>query len=416
MLIDAKAGAVLHLPAPQHECVGCGLCVSVCPRGALRMAENAEGFMAPRYDAAACINCHACEKACERMHAYRTPQHAVQVFGGYAADGEVRRKSTSGGLAWVLGRHIIRRGGIVFGVEMDDTLNARFIAVETEQELSRIRGTKYIQADPADCFKHLAQEVKSGRPVLFFGLHCQVRALRSRFGSKYSNLLAVDLACYGTPSRLLFRAWLKHEAADKPVQHVGFREKREGWRKSGSAVIAFSDGTARTIDAQNNLFHRFFLSSLCLNRSCYDCKIALNERCSDITLGDFWGNRHFSQQEERDGLSVVCCHTAAGAALIQEIGAAVCSAPVSVTEGCSANHGLSPAHRMMPPLRQKFISALTKKPLTALEREFLEPDGRARRAFKWGHCVVRLPRSIVFLGKLLRKVKGKLGAFRRKNR
>ena len=39
------------------DCVGCGVCSSVCTQGCISMEENNEGFLYPVIDIEKCINC-----------------------------------------------------------------------------------------------------------------------------------------------------------------------------------------------------------------------------------------------------------------------------------------------------------------------------------------------------------------------
>ena len=46
------------------ECSGCGNCEKVCPKHAIKMEENEEGFLYPCLDSLLCIDCNVCEKVC----------------------------------------------------------------------------------------------------------------------------------------------------------------------------------------------------------------------------------------------------------------------------------------------------------------------------------------------------------------
>ena len=50
------------------ECTGCGACVSICPRKAITMQHDEEGFLYPVVDQALCISCDLCEKRCPVGH------------------------------------------------------------------------------------------------------------------------------------------------------------------------------------------------------------------------------------------------------------------------------------------------------------------------------------------------------------
>ena len=48
----------------KDECCGCSACVSSCPKGALSMFPDIEGFLYPIVDASKCVGCGICCKVC----------------------------------------------------------------------------------------------------------------------------------------------------------------------------------------------------------------------------------------------------------------------------------------------------------------------------------------------------------------
>lgn len=56
-----------HLPElyeSKEKCCGCTACSTVCPKGAILMMPDEEGFLYPVVDAAECIGCGACLRVC----------------------------------------------------------------------------------------------------------------------------------------------------------------------------------------------------------------------------------------------------------------------------------------------------------------------------------------------------------------
>ena len=48
----------------KEECCGCGACAAVCPKGAIEMTADEEGFAYPQVDEEKCIQCGLCERVC----------------------------------------------------------------------------------------------------------------------------------------------------------------------------------------------------------------------------------------------------------------------------------------------------------------------------------------------------------------
>lgn len=48
----------------RFECCGCTACEAVCPKDAISMEFDEEGYLYPVVDAALCIRCKKCEQVC----------------------------------------------------------------------------------------------------------------------------------------------------------------------------------------------------------------------------------------------------------------------------------------------------------------------------------------------------------------
>lgn len=46
------------------ECCGCATCYAICPKGAISMIEDEEGFEYPVIDTNKCIRCYKCIHHC----------------------------------------------------------------------------------------------------------------------------------------------------------------------------------------------------------------------------------------------------------------------------------------------------------------------------------------------------------------
>lgn len=56
-----------HVPTlftVKEECCGCSACYAACPRGAISMREDEEGFLYPFILEEKCISCGSCLRVC----------------------------------------------------------------------------------------------------------------------------------------------------------------------------------------------------------------------------------------------------------------------------------------------------------------------------------------------------------------
>ena len=160
----------------KSRCTGCHACFNACPAGAIRMEEDKEGFLFPVIDAQACVDCGLCRMSCPVLH----PPELLRGESTYAcaaAERDLRLASSSGAVFTLLAEDTLRDGGVVCGAAFDGPERVRHVLVETPEQLSRIKGAKYVQSEIGDVFQRIASALKSGRRVLFSGTGC-VRKLR----------------------------------------------------------------------------------------------------------------------------------------------------------------------------------------------------------------------------------------------
>ena len=89
-----------------NKCTACRACEQSCPKNAITMKENKEGFLYPVIDREKCIECGICLKRC---HANRKRVNTEQK--AYIAVKPKNRenacKSTSGGIAHIISKIVI---------------------------------------------------------------------------------------------------------------------------------------------------------------------------------------------------------------------------------------------------------------------------------------------------------------------
>lgn len=353
-------------------CSGCGACMNSCPKNAIKLVPDAEGFVRPRVHSMDCTGCKTCIRICPVLHAESHPspqQNPLAVYAGWNKDESIRLASSSGGIFSALAISTLKKGGTVYGAAMGENLRVRHIRITTPEELSTLRGSKYIQSDTGWIYRTVKKDLKEGLPVLFSGTPCQIAALHQYLKRAYPLLLCVDIICHGVPSPKLFQEYIRLRESgeeNRKVTSVQFRDKRVGW-KSFSMVCRFGDGKAAYAETlHRDLFMQGFLGNFCLRPSCYACAAHKERRHADITLGDFWGvDLHMPELDDDKGTSLIFIHSAKGESIWREIQDAVFSKPVPYELAVRYNHAY---HQSFPhhPAEKLFHDNIGTIPLEAL--------------------------------------------------
>ena len=67
------------------------------------------------------------------------------------------------------------------------------------EDLPKLMGSKYLQANIKETFKECKEFLEAGKLVLYSGLPCQLHGLKLFLKKDYENLILVDIACHGLP-------------------------------------------------------------------------------------------------------------------------------------------------------------------------------------------------------------------------
>ena len=312
-------GAALPRLAEPALCTGCTACASICPRDAIAMARDREGFDRPVIDPESCVRCGRCTAVCPIL----TPRprgSMPAVFAAWNPNDGIRRDSTSGGIFTLLAEHVLEQGGVVYGAALDGGMHLRHIACFRREELWRLRGSKYVQSDLRGVFREIRKWLEQ-RPVLFSGTPCQVDGLYRYLGTRPENLITCDLVCHGVPSPGVWEDTVRdlEERRHQPLRTVRFRNKVAGWKQSHLTAV-YADGTVDSAPLSQTEYGRAFGRALFLRPSCHRCPYASMTRVGDLTLGDFWGLQpeELPEQQER-GVSLLLVNTAHGSRVFDQL-------------------------------------------------------------------------------------------------
>ena len=249
-----------------------------------------------------------------------------KVYACYNKDKDVRLSSSSGAVFSSLAEYVLNKNGIVYGVAMsEDCYSAEFIAVTDRSGLTKLRGSKYLQAKVGDTFKKAKVELQAGKLVLFTGTGCQVNGLKNFLGKDYDNLICMDVICHGAPSPALWKEYAQYQEKKSggKLKGINFRCKDESWTDFGLKEVLEDipeDSVKRLyIPKDKDPYMQMFLRDYCLRPSCYEC-VAKKEKMSDITIGDFWGIELVDEEmADVSGTSIVILRTKKGDTVFNKI-------------------------------------------------------------------------------------------------
>ena len=210
-----------------NNCTGCGACFNKCPKHAISMVENEEGFKNPKIDIKLCVECGQCLSVCPQLSTNQLiyPQ---KVYAGWISDNTIRRDSASGGAFSALALFVLRKKGLVFGAYMDNRHVVKHIKIDSERDLSLLRDSKYVQSNTLDSFIVAKKYLDENRYVLFTGTSCQIAGLMKFLNKQYNNLITVDIICHGVPSPKVFKDyidWVKNKHEFSVINKIRFRDK-----------------------------------------------------------------------------------------------------------------------------------------------------------------------------------------------
>lgn len=295
-------------------CSGCMACEQACPCNAIDEKEDNKGFLVPEIDTDKCINCGICKKVCpaNNEEIYRKEKGSQEIYGGWLKADHLRMESQSGGAFTAFAQVILENKGVVYGVALEEDNIARYVRITSEDELYRLKGSKYVQAYTGLIFSSVQKDINSGKKVLFSGTACHIAGLLHFIPEKeQKNLYTCDLVCHGVPSPKVFRDYINYMEGihNTKISRFNFRDKEKGWQSHVESFCIESDKKV-----YSRIYAELFGSTLMFRESCFCCRYASFERIADLTVGDFWGIENAYSEYEKDskGYSLIMVNSSKG--------------------------------------------------------------------------------------------------------
>ena len=322
-----------------HSCYGCGVCAASCSRRIISIELNRDGFYEPRVtDESLCSNCGICTDVCAFLHPKlaNTDAKPLKSWAAWSNDKRVRRKCTSGGVGFEIGKQLIERGYKAVGCRYDiKKQRAEHYIASTVEEFVASIGSKYIQSYTVDAFRQIRC---NGQKYLVTGTPCQIDSFR-RMVRKFKceeNFILLDFFCKSVPSMNAWKAYIRMlEPKIGDITYASWRNKFEyGWH-DGLLIGIDGMNTSKPVDwndsydqliqekrtfvqsrkSQGDIYYKMFLGHFCHGKQCENaCKYKYDHSSADIRIGDLWGETY---KDEQKGVSALVAFTDKGRELIE---------------------------------------------------------------------------------------------------
>lgn len=360
----------------KNKCSGCTACASICPKNAITMEKDKEGFMHPVIDQDKCINCGLCKRTCPVLNT-KSNESINKCYVAFNKDDKEKAKASSGAIFTLIANYILDNNGIVIGAAFDKDNKLKHIAVTDNKELDKLKGSKYLQSDLTNVFKYIKENIKDNK-ILFVGTPCQVAGLKSVIKNN-DNLITIDVVCHGVPSPKFFDKYIKEleENNNDTLINYNFRDKSTGW-DTYSNTATFKN-SKKTELSYNNNYMKLFLSDIALRESCFDCNFKLGNKYSDITLGDFWGvQKYYPEMYNKKGVSAIIINTNNGIEIFNTIKDNLEYKECKLNEIVSGNPSLQKSGNY-PTKRSEFFEELDNKSIDELTKKYHKKKPLCRR-------------------------------------
>lgn len=298
-------------------CYGCTACRNICPKNAIHMKRDEQGFEYPVIDSEKCVDCKLCKKVCPFNKLYESDTFEQKYYAVQHKNKGILKLSSSGGMFFALANAVLKSGGIVYGAAFDKAFSVHHDRAVNIEQAKAFMGSKYVQSSMENIMNQILRDLEAGSTVLFTGTPCQVAGVRSLVLEKrktLEGLVLCDFICHGAASPAVWESYVRYlnHAHTNGLTFYSFRGKKDGWHRSQPIIVSKEEDISDQYRKKNSFFIMY--RTCCLDRpSCYSCEYTSYQRVSDITLGDFWNiGSVCPQMDDNTGTSQVLINTKAG--------------------------------------------------------------------------------------------------------
>lgn len=281
MLQLDETNTILFTPS---KCMQCGVCLSVCPKGALNYKRGKHCY-AIVIDHDRCIGCGLCAKVCPSNYIFndRVDFDRVtdkNVFLTYAKDENVQFTSSSGGTVRTIAKEFVQHdNSVIYSLyEQDNELKCGVIDGSLVDSMPNSIYAPTMWGRGLQQVKRLS----AGSRLLVIGLPCQIKAAKKVIDkcSKQIEAYYIAIICRKTKD-------FRFERYIRDYHHIKGDDKRITFRGYGWPGVI-----GDYYDSQFSQFSQFSLIPFGLDlwniKGCYRCADCLAQDVADLSIGDPW--------------------------------------------------------------------------------------------------------------------------------
>lgn len=319
-------------------CIGCGICVAVCPHNYLSIEENEYGELLPVCEEKCDKPCKLCSAVCpffpneedettlaNELFVRDENTSSDPVLGvfqatyvGHVCDSEAREASPSGGLTHAVLKWLLESGQVDAVLAPKPVEGRPWFDMHvhsTPQSIESSRGSVYHVLSWDEVIRSVLQDGEKRYAVV--GLPCVVKALRlaqkriPKLRRRITHVLG--LTC-GTCKTRVFPDVLAHYARTKP-KTMCYRSKKRARTATGFSFSFDHDDSRSARLPFQGVAGFLWVNGYAQPKACRFCDDAFAET-ADAAFMDAWLPEYIV---DRKGTSLVICRTAEMTTLIQKM-------------------------------------------------------------------------------------------------
>lgn len=280
---------------PVSQCSACGACEAVCPENAIRMEQDAHGFLHPVVDEALCDECGWCSDVCIKRgqrQLVQFPDDSYPRF--YIAKGKTQRAGAYSGVFGQLMRYLIKeRDAVIFGSVLNEELKPVVVWTQDPEEAEQFAEKRYLVNDTREAFRKVKELLDDNRFVVYTGSACECAGLRGYLRRHYPKLFLCELLCHETVSHKAFGLYtdMLSRRKDSKLTKLSFGDFSAN-TKADSMVMrtVYENGETGRLKYAQSRYMQMIEQQLAVNEACANCSYLGKKRVGDITLTDFQKN------------------------------------------------------------------------------------------------------------------------------